>query len=116
MTPSSQSQTKGVPLISGSDLYDTIMGAIEPDLTSANLETTKQRVLDATLDERKEMATRYSDAFVEYDKRVGEHEKEWAKSFHTYKRQSLVSSEAFLGSEEKDMLTSLEQQFSDSSR
>ena len=116
MTPSQQSQAKIIPLVSGSDLYDVIMADIEPDLVSVNLEGTKQRVLDASLDERKEMAERYSDAFIAYDKRIAEYEKEWAQNFRTYKHRSRLSSEAFLGEKEKEALTSLEQKFSDSSR
>lgn len=104
-----------LPLLSGTDLYDTIMGKIEPDLLSHNLERTKNYVLTAGLEERKEMAARYEAAFAEYDRQFAAYEKSWEKRFHTYKSQSMQSLEKKMKGGEKDMISSIEKNIRDSS-
>ncbi len=104
-----------MPLVSGTDLYDTIMGKIEPDLLSHNLERTKNFVLTADLEERKEMATRYEAAFAEYDRQFAAYEKNWEKRFSAYKSQSMQSLEKKMKGGEQDRLSSIEKDMKNSS-
>lgn len=94
-------------LFTGPELYDLIMGGIEPDLTADNMERTKQSILDATPEARAEMAKRYDLAFTEYDKQAEEYQREWNEQFKQYKRRSMRELEAQVQAAEGD-LTSLE--------
>ncbi len=94
-------------LFTGPELYDLIMGGIEPDLTAENMEKTKQAILDVTPEQRAEMAKRYDLAFAEYDKQAEDYQREWNEQFKQYKRNSMQQLEAQVQAAEGD-LTSLE--------
>lgn len=53
---------------SGEEIYDRIMGQIEPELVTAVLPTLKEKYKDETQEEAKVRAVRYQKAFAEYDK------------------------------------------------
>lgn len=53
---------------SGEEIYDQIMGKIEPELMTAVLPTLKEKYKDETPEAAKVRAQRYQVAFAEYDK------------------------------------------------
>lgn len=96
--------------MSGDELYDSIMGSIEPDLLLANM---PQVVLDMehdTKDAKAERIERYNRAFAEYDRRLAEHKRDWDKSYNAYKRASMESLSGFLNAADKDRMTDIERQ------
>ena len=80
-------------LLSGPELYDAIMDAIESDLTTENLEDTKEMILQASPEGRAEMAARYERAYTEFDVKSKEYEKRWMKQFHAYKHAAMQAVE-----------------------
>lgn len=103
------------PLMSGDELYDSIMGSIEPDLLLSNM---PQVVLDMehdTQEVKTERIERYNRAFAEYDRRLTEHKQEWDASYNQYKRASMESLAGFLNAADKDRMTDIEHQLDSSS-
>ncbi len=103
----------GSVLLDGTELYDAIMDEIEPDLLSGNLERTKQWLREALPEERAEMTARFTEAFKEYDARMGEFEKDWLKQFAAHKRTGMKSLEQKMQAGEDQDITALESKFSD---
>lgn len=102
------------PLMSGDELYDSIMGSIEPDLLISNM---PQVVLDMehdTQEVKTERIERYNRAFAEYDRRLAEHKQDWDKAYTEYKRASMESLSGFLNAADKDRMTDIERQLDDS--
>ncbi len=96
--------------MSGDELYDSIMGSIEPDLLLSNM---PQVVLDMEHDTQEAKAdrlARYNFAFAEYDRRLAEHKREWDKAYNDYKRASMESLTGFLQAADKDRMTDIEHQ------
>jgi len=96
--------------MSGDELYDSIMGSIEPDLLLSNM---PQVVLDMehdTKDMKTERIERYNRAFAEYDRRLAEHKRDWDKSYNQYRRASMESLTGFLQAADKDRMTDIERQ------
>lgn len=83
----------GPPLLSGDELYDMLMGSIEPELTTAAIEKLPAQYANETPANRKERADRYARAFAEYDRRYSEYQSRWSIQYADYKRQALASLE-----------------------
>jgi len=102
------------PLMSGDELYDSIMGSIEPDLLISNM---PQVVLDMehdTQEVKTERIERYNRAFAEYDRRLARHKQDWDTAYNDYKRASMESLTGFLNAADKDRMTDIERQLDDS--
>lgn len=56
-------------LMTGEQIYDQIMGEIEPDLTSALYPTLAEKYANETEEEKQTRMDRYEKAFAEYDVR-----------------------------------------------
>ncbi len=104
------------PILTGPELYDSIMGEIEEDLMNDNLEVTKQVMAEALPEDRAEMLARYDKAFSEYDKRAAQYEKDWGAQLHTYKRTTMHSLEEQTRNEdEAPLMQEIEAQMSNPS-
>lgn len=101
-------------LFTGPELYDLIMGEIEPDLTAENIEKTKHAILSVTPEKRSEMAKRYDLAFQEYDKRAEEYQRQWNEQFKLYKHASMRELEAQVQAADGNTLSSLEAEITSS--
>lgn len=102
------------PLMSGDELYDSIMGSIEPDLLLSNM---PQVVLDMEHDSaeaKTERIERYNRAFAEYDRRLKEHKEDWDKAYGQYRRASMESLSGFLNAADAARMTDIERQLDDS--
>ncbi len=76
-------------LLSGDELYDSIMGQIEPELLSANLPMISSLCANETAEQRSARAKRYQAAFKEYDLRFKKHCDEWNQQLHNYKHEAI---------------------------
>lgn len=86
--------TQGIPpeppqLLDGDALYNSIMGQIEPELLSVNLEAIPTLCANETPEQRTARVTRYKAAFEEYDRRFDEHCRMWDEQLHNYKREAI---------------------------
>lgn len=77
----------------GQELYDAIMSGIEPELTTAGLETLEEKYVNETEEEKAVRSAKYDAAFLEYDKRFQEYNDEWVARLRTYKRTAIASLE-----------------------
>ncbi len=104
--------TLDLPLLTGPELYDSIMIDIEPALLTENLERTKREATTASPEEREELAARFHAAYAEYDQRSEEFMHRWMQEFHTYKRTAMQSLEQELSGEDEIQLQSITSQMS----
>ncbi len=99
-------------LLSGPELYDAVMDGIEPDLTTENLEDTKEMILQASPEQRVEMAARYEQAYRMFDEKAKEYEKRWMEQFRAYKHAAMHTLEGQLKREDDAAVQSIEAQIS----
>lgn len=101
-------------LLSGDELYDSIMGSIEPDLLISNMPQVVLEMEHDTQEVKTERIERYNRAFAEYDRRLAEHKQDWDKAYNDYKRASMESLTGFLNAADKDRMTDIERQLDSS--
>lgn len=96
----------------GEEVYDKIMGSIEPELVRKNLKTLDAPYKDETEEEKKKRYARYSKAFAKYKVAY----KEWITKLQTavkvYKKTMMKVAEKQAKNEEDAMLSDLESQIS----
>ncbi len=113
--PTSTSPFGDLPLLqSGSDLYEAIMGSIEPDLLLSNMPQVILEMQHDTDERKAERAERYSKAFAEYDRRLTEHKKSWDAAYNAYRHSSMESLTRFLQAADTEHMTDIEKQLDDS--
>jgi hypothetical protein len=95
-------------VLGGVELYDTIMGQIEPELLSSNLPFSADKFQDEDLEQRAERARRYQAAFDEYDRRFAQYCDTWNEELHSYKRQAVAYIEAAAQTNDDAQLSSIE--------
>lgn len=103
------------PLMSGDDLYASIMGAIEPDLLLVNMPTIALEMAQDTESAAAERIARYNAALAEYDRRLAEHRRSWDKAYAAYRRASMESLTGFLEAADREHMTDIESQLDSSS-
>lgn len=84
-----QASTTGItpPKIhGGQEVYDSIMGDIEPELTTAGLATLDEKYKDETAEAAAERLERYKKAFEEYNKRYAEYKQKQDDAVKKYGR------------------------------
>jgi hypothetical protein len=88
-------------VLSGQEIYDSIMKDIEPELLTANLQnlTAEQKTL------RKE---HYDECFAEYDKRFAQYKSDWDNALRTYKREAIAHLEDADRGDESNQLSVIE--------
>ncbi len=99
-------------LMSGEELYEMIMGSIEPDLLLSNMSQIVLEMEYDTQDVQTERIERYNRAFAEYDRRLAEHKRNWDKSYNAYRRASMESLTGFLKAADTDRMADIEAQLS----
>lgn len=111
MTQTPKTQADGIRLPSTTDVYDALMGDIEPDLVSVSLPTLGQRYRGETADQKKAREARYAIAFDKYDKAFDE----WAANFHlaisAYRYSAINAAENRSKTEDSATLQAIESQF-----
>jgi hypothetical protein len=114
--PSGSDMTFPVPpnIPSGKEVYDTIMNAIEPDLTTSKLPLLKEKYKDETQKEASNRAARYDRAFKEYDTRYQQYIFEKKGEMRIYRHNLFRLSEDRLTADESNELDSIASQISQS--
>ena len=76
-------------ILSGKEMYDTLMRGIEPELLSENLPKLKEQYSNETPEQQRERGARYDRAFAEYDKRFQVYVAELHAKVVQYRKQAL---------------------------
>lgn len=97
-----------VRIPTGDELYNTLMGGIEPELTTAELPMLDGRYANETSDQSKERARRYQKAFAEYDKQLQSYMGDLQTKLHMHQRIAMSSAELGAKTEEEEALTAIE--------
>ncbi len=83
---------------SGQEVYDAIMGEIEPELLTANIPLLEEQHKGETPEEKAARSARYTEAYAQYDAAY----KTWADNLQ--KAVAAVRKEALRSAEKKDKL------------
>lgn len=102
--------TSGVRIPSGTEIYDALMGKIEPDLLTASIPLLEKKYSEESTEARAERYKRYEDAYKAYDKAFADWNKKLHELLHTYRRSALASAEAEVKVKEDSTLSNLESQ------
>lgn len=100
------------PVPSGDEVYDRIMGEVEPELMTSQLPLLKDKYKDETPEESRTRARRYTDAFKEYDRRYRQYLLEQKSTLRIYQHNLVRSSEDRSTGREQGILTDIESQIS----
>ena len=98
----------------GQELYDSIMGHIEPDLTTESLKTLAQKYEGETPEQTATRKRRYDLAFERYDQAYADYVETLHAQAHRYRRQSFDQAELKNREQEGSILDSLQQAISPS--
>ncbi len=92
----------------GDELYNTLMGKIEPELTTAELPVLDARYKDETPEQSKARARRYEKAFAEYDRQLQSYMGDLQAKLKAHQRIAMSSAELGAKAEEEEALTAIE--------
>ena len=92
----------------GDEIYDTLMGKIEPELLSYNIPYLREAIEGDTPEERRERGERYVKAYEEYDRQFAEYQKELKNQFLSYKKNSLSALEGHMKIVDNEQIAELE--------
>jgi len=99
----------------GDDIYNNLMGAIEPDLLTTNISLLDEKYKGETKEERQARLERYRQAYNEYDKVYERWITDFTSAVTQFKRDALHSAEADAKTEDQKDLDALETQIEQSS-
>jgi hypothetical protein len=89
-TLQSQTSSGGIPMppviLSGHELYDQIMGGIEPELTTKGRKLAELKYQNETPEQHEERMARYQRAFEEYERRYTDHKNKQQKQVMDFKK------------------------------
>ncbi len=104
--------TLALAVPSGTDLYDALMGAIEPDLVTVRLPLLTQKYKSETTEEHAARMDRYRKAYEEYDRQA----EEWMMNFRVLvtacRKEALTTAEKKDKNAESTLLSNIESQLS----
>ncbi len=106
--PDGSTDYLGMRIPSGDELYNLLMGKIEPELTTDQLPLLDERYHGETPDESKARAKRYEKAFAEYDKQLQDYMEGLKQKLRAHQRIAMSSAELGAKAEEEDALTAIE--------
>lgn len=92
----------------GTEIYDRIMGGIEPELVTAVIPTLAAKYKDETPAQRNIRADRYDAAYAEYDRRFAAYCAELDEKAKASRRQAFGGAEAFTSANESGAIAGLE--------
>ncbi|MDA1209042.1 MAG: hypothetical protein O2904_03355 [bacterium] len=97
---------------SGQELYDALMGQIEPELISSELPNMGARYAAETPEDTAKRASRYGQAFLKYQQSYEGFSKMKNEEVKTYRKASYEVVEKQSDAEDDEDLTKLDTQFS----
>jgi len=92
----------------GEDVYNALMGGIEPDLLTFNLPLLEEKYKNETSEQRASRYRHYEEAYAAYDKMFEEWNAQYQEKVKARKRQALASAEAKNREEEQPLLADIE--------
>lgn len=101
--------TTSAPVWSAEELYDSIMREIEPDLTTAEIETIDSKYPNETEDEHKARLEQYALAFVIFDETLEEFQTEKKDEIREIKNEMQKLAEQEAHQEDEKIMNKLEQ-------
>lgn len=96
----------------GTEVYDAIMQAIEPDLLSTNVGSLDEKYNGESESEKQERMQRYARAIVEYEKKYKDYLAGKRTEIRTFGRDSVRMIERAHDTKEEKTLSSLESEIS----
>ncbi|MBU0458301.1 hypothetical protein KJ652_05680 [Patescibacteria group bacterium] len=113
--PKAQAKPLKKPLIlSGQEIYDLIMGGIEPELLSGNLDSLSQQHEGETPQTKAERMQRYTNAFKEYKEQYEKYMEKLHTEVEEYKKAAMKYIETLTDKKEDSALEDLESAISTS--
>ncbi|MDD5054940.1 MAG: hypothetical protein PHZ00_01590 [Candidatus Peribacteraceae bacterium] len=100
----------GVQIPSGKEVYDSIMGNIEPELVTENLTTLDEPYADESAEDRKARYQRYTEAFAEYRKQFTQWAGNLRQAVKTFRRSVVTASETKSRADDEIAIAALEAQ------
>ena len=94
--------------VSGDAIYDEMMGAIEPELISSQIDGLAEKYKNETPEEAEARKTRYNAAYAEYEKRLSEYLTQKQSEATSRKRKAMSSIEKEDRKVEDEQLSNLE--------
>ena len=85
---------------SGKEIYDAIMGQIEPELVSTVIPTLPEKYKNETEEEKQKRCDRYNKAFEDCYKRYALFIADLTQQVHRYQKQAMRSAEEWNRSQE----------------
>jgi len=92
-------------------LYDELMGAIEPELTSAVIGTLAEKYASETAEQKQQRLAKYEKAFAAYDKAFTEYMQRLNAKVDEFRTLAFRSAESKERVQEEQKLQDLEAQF-----
>ena len=96
------------PVLTGDEIYNSLMGQIEPELLIAVMPTLEEKYKNEMPEQAKERAARYQKAFDAYDQKFEEYKRNWQEQWGKYKRQAMRGAEEKNRTEETNDLSAVE--------
>lgn len=106
-TPSAGTDPLTFP--TGNEVYDSLMGSIEPELLSANIPHLDDPYIGESEADHAARYERYTAAFVKYDEAYANWEAQLNSTVTTYRRTALQTAEAESRAEDASALSMLEE-------
>lgn len=105
----------GIPAIparkSGAEIYNSIMSAIEPELTTDQIPLMKEKYKDETPEQKKARGERYAKAMAEYEKRYATYLLEQDAKVRSFKIGAIHFVEDKAAESDQQKLLSIESSF-----
>lgn len=95
----------------GEEVYDSIMGEIEPELLTANIPHLDEQYVNETEEDRAARYERYNTAYAAYDEAYAKWEADLNTLVTSYRHDALSSAEAQSKQDDETAMTQLEQSF-----
>ena len=92
----------------GEELYDYLMQQIEPELTSSQVHTLREKYKDESAQEKKQRSKRYKAAFATYDEVYKKYMEDLHDQVVAYKRNTMKSLEGKDREREEESMEQLE--------
>ncbi len=113
-----QSSSTGIPvpphIPDGTEVYNSIMGAIEPDLTTENLPKLEAKYRSETAAETKVRAERYKKAFMEYKVRYTQFKRDQDAAISAYSHAVMGAVKTGTDARDEHVMSDLESAISHS--
>ena len=103
----------GITFPSGSEVYDSIMANIEPELLSTRIANLDEAYPNETADAKKKRYERYAAAFVQYDQEYAKWEQGLNDAVSEYRKSTMKFAEEESHTHDVSVMSSIEKNLDD---